>query len=456
MAGKVDNTVYAAALAKIGEAAKHEVELNSHLEEILKGQSFKGSPRTQAFLKHVVQRALHGDPEDLRERSIGIALFGRAADYDTAEDAIVRVTASDVRKRLLQHYGSIGTEPKCRISLPSGSYIPEISFLTVEPPSLPDSHPAEQPTPDPGAPVRPEPLTALDSPSHRRAIIWIAPAVLAVLAVSWWLIATVFGATNKGSLVLSAFMDKPSNVQVVVADDALVLIQVLLDRRFTLEEYENLTYLQLPELVQKKELQRFWGSLSKRQITNVGDLQNAIRIVENLRSRNLDVTVRLARQMHARTFRSGNFIILGSSVSNPWAGLFPVKDSNFPYAELPRPGFPEVILNRAPLKGEPSEFMARRDPQTRALITYARVSLLENLTRTGRVLLVAGQSMSATEMAGEYLLREESLGRVRSLLSLSSRAPLPDLEMILQVSEQNETGDRVELVSARRIARRAD
>jgi hypothetical protein len=72
------------------------------------------------------------------------------------------------------------------------------------------------------------------------------------------------------------------------------------------------------------------------------------------------------------------------------------------------------------------------------------------------VLLVAGQSMSATEMAGEYLLREESLGRVRNLLSLSSRAPLPELEMILQVSEQNETGDRVELVSARRIARRAD
>ena len=35
------------------------------------------------------------------------------------------------------------------------------------------------------------------------------------------------------------------------------------------KEYENLTYLNVPELVQKKDLLRFWGSLSTRQITNV-------------------------------------------------------------------------------------------------------------------------------------------------------------------------------------------
>lgn len=447
MAGRVDNTVHAAAVAKIGEAVKHAEEVQRHLEEILHGQAFKGSPRTQSFLKHVVERALHGDPEDLRERSLGIALFGRPADYDTAEDAIVRVTASDVRKRLMQHYGSIGAEPPCRINLPSGSYIPEFVFLNAAPSSLPAAHAAGDSIQTPAA--------AAESRPRRRTILWIATAAIVLLALAGWLMSGRFGgAAGRGSLIVSAFLDKPAPVQVVVADDALVLIQVLLERRFTLEEYENLAYLQLPEVVQKKELQRFWGSLSKRQITNVGDLQNAIRIVENLRSRKLDVSVRLARQMHARTFRNGNFIILGSSLSNPWAALFPVKDSNYPYAELPRPGLPEVIRNRAPIKGEPPEYVAHRDPQTRAQITYARVSLLENLTRTGRVLLIAGQSMSATEMAGEYLLREESLGRVRSLLSLPSGAPLPDLEMILQVSEQNETGDRVELISARKIVRR--
>ena len=132
MAGRVDSTAHAAALARIGEAAKHEAELRAHLDEIVQGSAFKGSHRSQLFLKHIVEQALHGDPVDLRERSIGIALFNRPATYDTADDAIVRVTASDVRKRLLQHYGNVGGESRYRINLPAGSYVPEFC-IAVEP-----------------------------------------------------------------------------------------------------------------------------------------------------------------------------------------------------------------------------------------------------------------------------------------------------------------------------------
>jgi hypothetical protein len=239
-----------------------------------------------------------------------------------------------------------------------------------------------------------------------------------------------------------------------VADDALVLIEVLLDRRFTLEEYENLTYLNLPDLVKQKDLQRFWGSLASRQITNVGDLQNAHRIARDLQGHGWDVTIRLARQMHARSFRSGNFVILGSSFSNPWADLFPVDDSAFPLVELPKPGKPEIILNRHPKSGEPATFEAHLDPQTGKKITFARVSMLDNASHSGRVLLVAGQSMSATEMSGEFLLRDDSAGRIRQMLDLPSGAPIPDLEMMLRVSEQNEIGDSVDPVACRPVARR--
>jgi len=261
---------------------------------------------------------------------------------------------------------------------------------------------------------------------------------------------------SKENLIQAAFQGAPSLTQVVVADDALVLIQVLLDHRFTLLEYENLTYLQVPDFVRGKDLQRFWGSLSSRQITNAGDLQNANRIVADLRARNWDVSIRLSRQMHARAFRNGNFVILGSSFSNPWAALFPVEDSNFPYEELPRPGMPEVILNRHPLQGEPAKFEVHTDTKSGEKITFARVYLVENLARTGRVLLVAGQSMSATEMAGEVLLRDDFAAKVRKMLALPASGRLPDLEMVLQVSEQNEIGNRAELVSARKIARHSD
>ena len=129
MAGKVDSATHAAAFAKISEAVKHEPEFRAHLEEIVMGAAFKGSHRSQAFLKHIVEQALRGDPADLRERSIGVALFGRPVTYDTADDAIVRVTASDVRKRLLQHYGNAGVESRFRINLPSGSYVPEFCVV---------------------------------------------------------------------------------------------------------------------------------------------------------------------------------------------------------------------------------------------------------------------------------------------------------------------------------------
>ncbi len=452
MAGKVDGATHAAAIAKIGEAIRHEVELRSHLDEIVNGAAFKGSHRCQAFLKHVVELALHGDPADLRERSIGVALFGRSATYDTADDAIVRVTASDVRKRLLQHYGNTGAHSKFRINLPSGSYVPEFCFIPASALGSLDIPVIVRPSPD--IELVPHPMPPDNPRSWFRS--WRAPAAAALLiciliGAGWAVRRWVLSSGSSDSLIVAAFQGTPHTAQVIVADDALVLIQVLLDRRFTLEEYENLTYMNVPELALKKDLLRFWSSLSTRQITNVGDLQNANRIAGDLQARGWEVTIRQARQMHARSFRSGNFVILGSSLSNPWAALFPAAESNFPFDELPRPGKPEVILNRRPLEGEPAKFEVHPDAKTGKKITFARVYLLENTAHSGRVLLVAGQSMSATEMAGELLLRNDSTEHVRRMLGLPPTERIPDLEMVLRVSEQNEIGDSVEVVACRKV-----
>ena len=74
-----------------------------------------------------MEQAIAGHSEALKERLIGVELFGRSPSYDTGDDAIVRVTASDVRRRLLQHYGVYGAGSDFRITLPQGSYVPEIT-----------------------------------------------------------------------------------------------------------------------------------------------------------------------------------------------------------------------------------------------------------------------------------------------------------------------------------------
>jgi hypothetical protein len=67
--------------------------LRQHLNDIVQGEAFRGSRRSAQFLQYVVEKSLSQDASALKERSIGIELFGRDPVYDTSEDAIVRVTA---------------------------------------------------------------------------------------------------------------------------------------------------------------------------------------------------------------------------------------------------------------------------------------------------------------------------------------------------------------------------
>ncbi len=116
-----------ARVAKVVETEQDAARLHKHLKEVIEGEAFKGSHRSGQFLTYIVEESIAGRFTALKERVIGVKLFGRDPSYDTGEDAIVRVTASDVRRRLLQHYGKYGFTSEFRISLPLGSYIPEIT-----------------------------------------------------------------------------------------------------------------------------------------------------------------------------------------------------------------------------------------------------------------------------------------------------------------------------------------
>lgn len=463
MSGRVDSNSHAAAIARVTEAGKYAPELREHLEQIIRSSAFKGSHRSQIFLTHVVERSLGGDSESLRERTIGMELFGRPADYDTGEDAIVRVTASDVRRRLLQFYGNPIGGGRVRIEIPSGAYLPEYRFLSASEPAAPAPVPAERSVEIETAVVAvpTAPVMAPAAPvASRRPRRWQALAVAAIALVlagglAGWFLGRRWTRPLPNDFISSAFQGPSRSVQVIISDEALVLIQVILNRRYTLQQYEDLDYLNAPELEQDPNLQRLRKRLSTMQLANIGDLQNAGRMKELLRARDWDVAIRHARQMNARDFRNGNFILLGGSFSNPWANLFRVQDSNFPMEDPPAGGKAVAYLNPHPAPGQPPSFGVGTTPEGK-VFTHARVSLVQNVTHSGRVLWVAGQSVSATELAGEFLSNGESVGKVRTMLGLSANSPLPDLEMILRVTEVNNVGDSVQLVACRKFPRHSD
>jgi TolB-like protein len=103
-------------------------KVRDELRNVLASEAFKGGKRAQDFLRLVVEHTLAGRLDSLRERMLGAEMFGRPVDYDTANDAVVRVKASEVRRRLAQYYGSLGAPPPVRIDLPIGSYVPQFSF----------------------------------------------------------------------------------------------------------------------------------------------------------------------------------------------------------------------------------------------------------------------------------------------------------------------------------------
>jgi hypothetical protein len=135
-------------------------EVRALLERVLDSHLFRGSRRCQTLLRHITEQTLAGDFGSLKERTLGVEVFGRPPDYDTAQDPVVRASAAEIRKKLAQYYQEPGHESETRIDLLSGSYVAEFHFN-------------ESPAPEPAPPQK-----------RYRVITWgVAALAVAVIVV---------------------------------------------------------------------------------------------------------------------------------------------------------------------------------------------------------------------------------------------------------------------------------
>jgi hypothetical protein len=137
------NPLKNADLIDLSPADKDDVLLQ--VERLLASAHFRNSRRYTDLLRFVVQQTLEGHADTLKERTLGIEVFGRAPGFDTAGDSIVRVAAAEVRKRIAQYYQEDDHEDELRVDLPSGSYVarfrrpPEAALAIVTAPEPPAS-----------------------------------------------------------------------------------------------------------------------------------------------------------------------------------------------------------------------------------------------------------------------------------------------------------------------------
>jgi len=109
----------------VPETEAERKAIREQLDRILSSPLFKNSKRYPNLLRYVVERALDGYSGHLKERTLGIEVFGREPDYDTNLDPVVRTSAVEVRKRIAQYYHDSAHETEIRIDFPPGSYLPE-------------------------------------------------------------------------------------------------------------------------------------------------------------------------------------------------------------------------------------------------------------------------------------------------------------------------------------------
>ena len=93
------------------------------MEKVLCSSHFKDALQLQSLLRYIVENSINGKDDALKERIIGMNVFGRKPDYETADDPIVRSRVGQLRRRLDQYYETAESEgPSVQIVIPLGSY----------------------------------------------------------------------------------------------------------------------------------------------------------------------------------------------------------------------------------------------------------------------------------------------------------------------------------------------
>lgn len=106
------------------------------------------SLQLRALLRHIVEETLAGRSDGLKEYSLGREVFHRPGSYDPRSDAIVRVQASLLRKRLASYYEHEGRDAAIRVELPRGGYVPVFREVDPAERAVPPPPALEPPKPD--------------------------------------------------------------------------------------------------------------------------------------------------------------------------------------------------------------------------------------------------------------------------------------------------------------------
>jgi hypothetical protein len=367
----------------------------AELTAILASDSFSSSKRCRDFLDFVVKRALAGDFESLTERFLGAELFGRAIDYETATDSIVRVRATDVRRRLSQYYSGQRSASTVRIDLIAGGYVPEFHWSTEDKPD---------PSTESGTAIYANPLTSSGAPEDKPAVVetgkfltgigkvrLVLLVMAAVLAVggAWLVSRQLLPASTQNDMErfwAPVFHDR-SEVLVCFGDTTRDWVSPSLAR--AIEQHPQSVSVDPGQFI-----------VARDESVTVGNLRAALGVMRLLTSHGVANQLRWPQEVLAVDLDGRNIVLIGA-FNNPWT-MSLNKNLRFTFELGGTPDKP-IWMIREQMTPNRKWLLEKTDPQPIDR-DYALITRILDPARKRVVISAGGLNQFGTEAAGEFLV----------------------------------------------------
>lgn len=410
------------------------------MERAAASAQLKRAARAREFLFYVGTKSLKEGCTEIHEQEIGHAVFGRDRDYETSLDNIVRVSATDLRKRIDGYFATEGAGEPLIFEIPRGSYSPVFRWRSDDTQQKPSEAAPESPAPPPPAPYRRQ-LPFL--------LLLAAAVVLGVsCAVLFWQNRTLSRPHNTwdGKPALAAlwprFLGSARPTDVILADDSFDLVENIAGQSFSLNDYLNHTYMEKIEASnlspdRKADLKL----IIERSHGGMGDF-NAAQRVWALDPSSPRLSLLFARNYSADLIKRDNVILIGGQEANPWVNLF-ANRMNFTIA-YDQAQDRSYVRNAAPRKGEQAIYPVIFRPD--GIVGYGIVAYLPNPSHTADALIIAGTDSQTTDAAAEFVTSESRLEQL--FKTFPSQQP-PYFEVLLRTSRLSGTPLTEEIVTHR-------
>ena len=423
-------------------------ERRALIERVAASEQFSRSARLRDFLLYVGKQSLKEGFPEIHEQEIGARVFGRPASYDRSADNIVRVNATELRKRIESYFESSGANEPLIFEIPRGGYRLVFRRRLAEPPEI-------------EAPLQPEPAqetAAVDAAAredfpklrHLRRLVWpLVSLLLALGCVTLYLQnrtlrKAVYQWDGQPALAAfwSSFLDSHQQTDLVMPDDSVSVTEDITENPITLGDYMSRGFIQqIQSSNMSEDRKQDVSQVLGHNLVTFGAVRAAQAVLGEIPA-TYPRYLTLARYFTADEIKRDNVVLIGGKKSVPWDDLFDdqlnfVTDYDYVH------GMP-IVRNRDP---KPEEQAVYTIAQTSSNLTeYAVIAYLPNPSHSGNIIILAGTDSDATGAAAAYLTSETQMQNLRNTFG---RGRFPYFEVLLKTSRLSGTFFDAELVAYR-------